>query len=555
MISAIDTVLNYHERTKHHLDHHARSLGYLDWANQPNPFRCYKGAPCIVLEHGNDTEGPLYRDLYATPIVASPITIQSISRLFFYSMALSAWKKVPQGVAWSLRVNPSSGNLHPTESYLIIGPQASPDFESGLYHYNSYHHVLETRRPFDDELWQALACKIPESGFFIGLSSIYWREAWKYGERAYRYCNHDVGHALGAITIAAGSLGWGTELVESATGNDLSILLGIEDQAGPEAEHADCLIAVYPNYNKDEIGKSRGQLLPGSSAKTLEKMQAVALLGEANQLSESHHDWPIIDQVSVAAERIQRQCTPDSGRGLTSLVKASVLPQCNATAFRIIRQRRSAVAMDGETAMERFAFFSLMERLQLARSLLFDCLPWVPNISLFLFVHRVNDLEPGLYVLVRHDSHESSLRQSIRSDFLWEKPLGSSEDLRFYLLVPQDLKQVAKVISCHQDIAADGVFSLGMLARFDDLYNVGAHFYPRLFWETGLIGQLLYLEAEAAGMRSTGIGCFFDDVMHQVLGIRDQSWQSLYHFTVGGPLEDSRLQTCPAYAHLDSQKS
>jgi len=53
-------------------------------------------------------------------------------------------------------------------------------------------------------------------------------------------------------------------------------------------------------------------------------------------------------------------------------------------------------------------------------------------------------------------------------------------------------------------------------------------------------------------MRSTGIGCFFDDVMHQVLGIRDQTWQSLYHFTVGGPREDMRIQTYPAYRHLDS---
>jgi hypothetical protein len=136
---------------------------------------------------------------------------------------------------------------------------------------------------------------------------------------------------------------------------------------------------------------------------------------------------------------------------------------------------------------------------------------------------------------------------------LWKKPQGSADELRLYLLAPQDVKQAARVISCHQEIAADGVFSLGMLARFDNVNSKGAYFYPRLFWETGLVGQLLYLEAEAAGMRSTGIGCFFDDVMHEVLGITDQSWQSLYHFTVGGPLEDSRLQTYPAYEHLESR--
>ena len=75
----------------------------------------------------------------------------------------------------------------------------------------------------------------------------------------------------------------------------------------------------------------------------------------------------------------------------------------------------------------------------------------------------------------------------------------------------------------------------------------GPWFYPRLFWESGTVGQVLYLEAEAAGVRGTGIGCFFDDEMHRLLGLRDSAWQSLYHFTVGGAVEDSRLATRPAY--------
>jgi len=71
--------------------------------------------------------------------------------------------------------------------------------------------------------------------------------------------------------------------------------------------------------------------------------------------------------------------------------------------------------------------------------------------------------------------------------------------------------------------------------------------YRRLFWEAGMIGQVLYLEAEALGLRATGIGCFFDDPMHRMLGLSDAAYQSLYHFTMGGPLEDSRLTTLPPY--------
>jgi hypothetical protein len=65
-----------------------------------------------------------------------------------------------------------------------------------------------------------------------------------------------------------------------------------------------------------------------------------------------------------------------------------------------------------------------------------------------------------------------------------------------------------------------------------------------------MIGQVLYLEAEAHGIRGTGIECFFDDLTHQVLGLADDRFQVLYHFTMGGPVEDHRLQTRPPYEHL-----
>jgi hypothetical protein len=103
-------------------------------------------------------------------------------------------------------------------------------------------------------------------------------------------------------------------------------------------------------------------------------------------------------------------------------------------------------------------------------------------------------------------------------------------------------------VSCDQDIAADGYFSLGMLADFNgSLREHGAPFYRNLFWEAGVVGQVLYLEAEAAGARGTGIGCFYDDGVHDVLGIEGHAVQSLYHFTVGGPVEDARLTTEPGY--------
>jgi hypothetical protein len=73
-----------------------------------------------------------------------------------------------------------------------------------------------------------------------------------------------------------------------------------------------------------------------------------------------------------------------------------------------------------------------------------------------------------------------------------------------------DLRRTAQIVSCHQEIASDGAFSLGMIADFTQTIRTkGAWWYRRWFWEAGVLGQVLYLEAEAAGVRSTGIGCYY----------------------------------------------
>jgi hypothetical protein len=208
--------------------------------------------------------------------------------------------------------------------------------------------------------------------------------------------------------------------------------------------------------------------------------------------------------------------------------------------------------MDGRSGISKQAFYRMMAHVSpYPGNNIIEALPWQARISLALFIHRVDGLSPGLYLLIRDCGHESSLRKALRSEFQWEVPADCPESVKLYLLTEADARDTARLICCHQDIAADGAFALGMLAEFDaSLEQHGALFYPRLFWETGLIGQILYLDAEAAGIRSTGIGCFFDDAMHEVLGIRDHAWQSLYHFAVGGPVDDPRLQTLPSYWHL-----
>ena len=209
-------------------------------------------------------------------------------------------------------------------------------------------------------------------------------------------------------------------------------------------------------------------------------------------------------------------------------------------------QRRSALAFDGGSAIDLASFHAILSRAMPGPGVPWTALWWRPRVHLAIFVHRVVGLDPGVYLLARADEALPALEVAFGRTHLWER---AHDELPFVRLARGDCRGLARRLSCDQDIAADGFFSLAMVAEFEASLGVeGASFYRHLFWETGVVGQVLYLEAEACGGRATGIGCFYDDPVHDVLGLRDHAFQSLYHFAVGMPVEDTRLTTEPGYA-------
>ena len=113
--SAVTETLLYHEQTKHHFHRYARSAGSLDWANQPNPFRAYEGVTAVKLPLLQKDPASEHQALYErSRNTFQKFTRETIGAFLELSLGLSAWKSIP-GNSWALRVNPSSGNLHPTE--------------------------------------------------------------------------------------------------------------------------------------------------------------------------------------------------------------------------------------------------------------------------------------------------------------------------------------------------------------------------------------------------------------------------------------------------------
>lgn len=573
----VDRVIYYHQRTKHHFNRYARSLGFLDWVNQPDPFRRFAGAPLIrlpLLEPNEEPVSPAYAAIYDRGVVLSQAgTVRSLSRFLEFALALSAWKRAGDS-EWALRSNPSSGNLHPTEGYLVLPQIHGLDLVPGLYHYAPKEHGLELRAEFPPDSLAHLLVPFPHDAFLFGLTSIHWREAWKYGERAFRYCHHDVGHAIGTARIAAATLGWRMALLDGVEQNTVARLLGThrtDDFAEAEPEHPDCLAVIWPDRNMDRdrstVSQDTAELPMFLDPAVVNKLAGGPWHGKANRLSREHGvHWEVINEAAQDSWKTQaRELTIpfaphvacSSKPGQPSQVTADAGPP----AGKIIRQRRSAVAFDGKTSISSDTFFHMLSRVMprsdspvCERPMPWDLWPYDPAIHLLLFVHRVDGLIPGLYFLVRDWKKLPLIQQSLNPELNWVPAPSRPDDLPLYWLLEGDARRAAAQVSCHQDIAGDSAFSLGMLAEFEGwLREKGAWWYPRLFWEAGLLGQVLYLEAEAAGVRATGIGCFFDDPVHELVAVKGLAVQSLYHFTVGGPVDDMRLTTLPPYFHLVNQ--
>jgi|TARA_R110001583_G_scaffold79375_2_gene214442 SagB-type dehydrogenase family enzyme len=552
-------VLNYHQRTKHSISYgYAKGPESIDWDAQPDPFRTYDGAPLIELPlaaHEVDTpwarlwQSASVNEVPLAAASAAAIDFTTLAKLLELALGLSAWKQY--GTArWSLRCNPSSGNLHPTECYVLVRNIAG--LADGVYHYRADLHALERRCAF------APSSDV-QSLVWLGFSSVHWREAWKYGERAFRYCQHDVGHALAAVSFAAKTLGVNSRQLAHIPIADeaLAQLLGLnrhtdfntearfkgDQELKAEQEDPDCLLTLTGEVFSQALLSDIQQALAQGTWQ-----------GQANTLDPRHmYQWPIIDEVASATAINHEATNIISDKIASSRDCASPWPQPLSSsvqnlAAQLIKQRRSAQAFDPNGSMSFNDFYCLLDhclpRIDFPPS---NVLPLANKVHFLLFVHNVEGLDSGLYALPRSLSALDALKSQLRGEFNWQPVANAPEHLPLYLLLKCSSRRTIAKLSGQQAIAGDSAFSLAMIGEFQDIEQQPWN-YRHLFWQAGALGQVLYLEAEAMGLRGTGIGCYFDDAVHDMLGLKsDGPLQVLYHFTLGRPLIDNRITSWTPY--------
>src|ERR1700685_3968407 len=369
------TWLEYHELTKHSPESLQRTQHYLDWANMPNPFRHYEGVR--VVELPVDPPAPQISALEVlegkTGNTLARDGAEFLSQLMFYSASISASKRVPStGAIYSLRVNPSSGNLHPTEFHFCT--RGLVDWSDGLYHYRPSSHMAEQRAIGD---FAATLGNNSAPLIFI-LTSVAWREAWKYRDRAYRYCLHDVGHAWQALTLAARSIG-----CESFAFGQF-----LDDRVAEQ-----CLL------NEDEwpmlIVELQGPPIP---VRPLEPVETILFRGRPNRLSAEQVSYPLIERIHAATKLTAQTAAPvlaqakPSGRGEISLLPNS---STSRSFGDVVRARRSALDFRG--GEESISLSQLATVLSTAQERL--CADFAASrfVYMYLYVHRVDGLAPGVY--------------------------------------------------------------------------------------------------------------------------------------------------------------
>lgn len=505
VLSAAD----YHEETKHTVEKLYSTPHFLDWANMPDPFRVYEGVPVLDLPAGPPSPAIPALDVLrgCRGDRAAPDAAVFLSQILYFSAAISAAKRVPStGYRYFLRVNPSSGNLHPTEFHFAARGLAG--WEDGLYHYRVPQHKAEQRARGDYVRPLAELARAPwfrEAPLIFVLSTIAWREAWKYRSRAYRYCLHDMGHAWQSLALAARA---------------------VDCEAFAFGHFADDAVAGLCGFSDEWPLLIVALQGPGLPVEQREPPLKQWLGGTPNRLSTEIVPYPLIDEVHRASKLdadASPMAQPDTAPRGGGEIALQPCARSEAPFGEVARRRRSALDFRGGS--ESISFEQLSTLLDAAfRPFAADFegdlfgTPSARYIQLYLYVHRVRDLAPGLY---RY----------------WPEA-GELELIR-----AGDQRVMAAALSLGQDLAGNACVAFSMIAEIERALRLhGDRGYRYAHFEAGAIGQRLYLAAEALGFQSTGIGAFYDDEVDRYLNISPDHGQVVYHFACGYAVKDERLE-------------
>ncbi|HKD70343.1 MAG TPA: SagB/ThcOx family dehydrogenase [Candidatus Binataceae bacterium] len=463
----------YHEVTKHSYTSVRTDGHFLDWDNRPFPFKIYPHAAALALPRELNLSTMPTLDAIggcAKTDPQTPLDLDRLTRLLFCTGGLTRQRKVGME-NYHFRAAASAGALYPIEIYLVSGPDTE-GLETGLYHFSPADLKLRGLRRGDWRAAVARACamrpQVAQARAVLILSGIFWRSAWKYRARCYRYCFWDAGTMLANLLAAADAEGLQAEVVVNFADAEVERLIGVDG----EREGPLCVVAL-----------GHGGAVGAEMAVEPLELETVPLSMEQKSypdLLKMHRASKLLDPREVASVAANEAggggAEPPAAAGLDVLGLGETIVRRGSTrkfAQEAIAAQELAAILDNSSGHPRCDFPSLT--------------------GTYLIVNGVEGVAPGAY-------YYSRTRRALE------------------LLKEGDFRGNAGYLCLEQPLGADCSALICYMANFDRLLAaLGNRGYRAAQLEAGLHGGRAYLAAYALGRGATGL-TFYDDDTVEFLG-------------------------------------
>jgi SagB-type dehydrogenase family enzyme len=474
----------YHNSTKHSYGSVRTNPHYLDWANQPLPFKIYPTLQPLPLPgEFPQADFPALSAISQTesqPTGDVVPDLNCLASLLYFSAGITKRRTYPGGEIF-YRAAACTGALYEIELYLAC--RDLPALPAGVYHFGPGDFALRELRSGDYRGVIARATgaepAVSHAPLTVICTGIYWRNAWKYQARTYRHFGWDNGTILANLLAMCAALALPAQVVLGFVDAEVNRLLDLD----PKREVAFSLVPIgyaaeLPPKPPEEIRRLELETVPLSKSEV--DYPAMRAMHEASSL---HSEAEVIEWRERAPARefpaVQGACVS---------LEPYKEEEISRDPIREVILRRGSTRQFARAPISFAQLSTLLDRA--TRGIPADFLdPTGASLNgLYLIAHAVDGLRPGAYVFHRDRSVLECLKE------------GEFRDEAQYLGLEQELPGEASV----------AIFFLADLPRILDRF--GNRGYRAVQLEAGVLGGKLYLGAYAQGLGATGLTFYDDDV-------------------------------------------
>lgn len=509
MNEEIKYALDYHQETKHSQMSIRLSNHYLDWDNKPKSFKFYNNIPPIALP----TDFPLPKlnvitmkeTNHITALETPKINTELLSSLLFFSSGITRQMKFPHG-KYYMRAAPATGALYPIEVYIVS--ENINGLQAGVYHFCPGEFSLTRLREGDYRQFLSEAAgfeqAIMNSPFTIILSSIAWRNAWKYQARSYRHWFWDSGVIAANLIATTTSFGLKTKLITGYVDKFVNELLSLEENK----EASIVLAPIGIGLSKQEPSKIQypsrfvPEIVPISSGKEVE-YEEIWKLHNASSLNSTDE----VCQWTRSINSMQEIGDVKEDNVESSSIHIEPIPNNTQSLSDVILLRGST----RKFSREPITFEQLSNILySLAGPTPSDFGEKKSFMDIYFIANDVTILQKGAYFFNRMDNSIDLLKANIRRDmsgFLClEQTLFSDASVVFYIM--SDIKSI-----------------------LDKLGNRG---YRLCQFEAGVLAGRIYLSAYNQKIGASG-STFYDDAVTDFFSPHAKGKDAMIAVGIGTP--------------------